>query len=219
MKGKYIFNGQHFKSKKEVDDYIRKVKKELLEKERILIIRPEHERYNFLFEIINVHNEKDLKIGSGIEYFYFVNDKYGNDQLRIMHTDGTDIECSCSYSKITMKDKQQQKLNSALRHSINDQIQEFKENKELKCATCGDTDKCEVDHIIPFHILRDNFIKTFDPLRIPTEFNDDTTGKAIFKEKDLQFENEWQQYHRQNATYQILCKTCNRIKSGKCETI
>ena len=95
----YLFNKQNFKSKKAVDDYIRNIKKEILNS-NIGIIKPDNEYFPFLNEIINHHKHRDEKVGTGISYFYFVVDSYMTDQLRIQRTDGTDVQCSCIYSKI-----------------------------------------------------------------------------------------------------------------------
>lgn len=217
MKEKYTFNGEMFASKKAVDDYIRKIKNKLI-KSQVGIMREDHEMFSFFKEIVMVHNEKDEKIGSGIDYFYFIVDTYGNDQLRIRQIDGNDIDCSYIYSRITKARRNTDEfLNMALRNAIRDQIVAFRRGVEtLQCVQCGDGRNCDIDHIKPFSVIRNDFLKTVTKPEIPIDFYDDeeNTCSSFFKMNDEDFERKWTEYHRLNATYQVLCRNCN-LKKGK----
>ena len=219
---KYTFNNKVFKNKKDVDVYIRSIKKEIVQDGESLVIGANDKWFDFLMEIVNVHNDKVEKIGIGISYFYFVKDKFNNDQLRIVRKDLSTIDCSCMYSKITQQDelrKYNNNLNSALRNAVKEQIISFKNNQKLplKCSQCGDTNNCEVDHVKPFHYIRSEFLKTANKDEIPLKFKDDVddTCMAVFESSDNEFVNKWAEFHRDNASYQILCKTCNRKKGCK----
>jgi hypothetical protein len=218
---KYCFNERYFQSKKAVDDYIRNVKNQIIDETKNEEILPDNKWFHFLMNIVNVHNDKIEKIGNGIHSFYFIKDMYKNDQLRIKRNDLTTIDCSCMYSKITQKKEYQiinKNLNDALRHAINDQIFNYKNFQELplKCNYCNDENNCEIDHIKPFHLIKSEFL-SINKNKIPVEFYDDVENscKRIFKQSDKDFENKWSQFHKEQATYQVLCKACNRKKSGK----
>ena len=219
---KYTFDNRIFNSKKAVDVCIRDVKNDYLKTERYNVINSSHKLFPFFEELVSVHNDRDDKIGCGIEYFYFVKDGYGNDQLRICRTNRSTIDCSCVYSKITQRNEQSNynlNLNSALRDAIRDQIHAFFEKQEfpLQCFICSSGDKCEIDHIIPFHHIRDEFFKIIDKDKIPTQFDDDlgNTCCRVFKQDDADFKEKWKTHHQNMATFQVLCKTCNRKKGGQ----
>ena len=156
-------------------------------------------------------------------FFYFVKDSYGNDQMRICRNDKSTIDCSCIFSKITQKNENinyKDDLNNALRQAIKEQIFDFfrKPEKNISiCCLCSSINNCEVDHIIPFHPIKNDFLKTIDKSEIPIHFEDDVenTCSRIFKETDTIFKEKWQSHHKKMATYQVLCKICNRKKSGK----
>ena len=126
------------------------------------------------------------------------------------------------YSRITQQDptiNYNTDLNGALRHAINDQINHFFQNQDppFNCRRCGKMAKCEVDHILPFHHIKTEFMKTVKEEEIPTEFYDDinNTCTRIFKDQDKIFKEKWQSFHNKMATYQLLCPSCNRKKSKK----
>ena len=219
---KYTFDNRIFNSKKAVDTYIRDVKNDFVNTHNNLVIDSGHKLFPFFKEIVDVHNEKDDKIGCGIEFFYFIKDYYGKDQLRICRTDKSTIDCSYMYSKITQRCEPinyKDDLNNALRDAIKYQIFDFfdKQEKPLRCCLCGSMGKCEIDHIIPFHHIKNEYLKEIDDVDIPTQFEDDINGTCsrIFRQTDSNFKEKWQLFHNSMATYQVLCKQCNRKKSGK----
>ena len=138
---KYTFDNRIFNSKKAVDDYIRAVKNDFLKTEKKTVINSSHKLFPFFEELVSVHNDKDSKIGCGVEFFYFVKDIYGNDQLKICRTDKSTIDCSCIYSKITQRNERSNynhDLNSAMRDAIRDQIFDFfKKQDTMKCFICN----------------------------------------------------------------------------------
>ena len=216
---KYIFNGITFTNKKVVDKYISSEKDKIIKKYGYdYKITKDNEYYEFIEGIINVHNNKIEKTGTGIFYFYFITDYFGKDQLRIGRTDGTNIDCSYMYSKITTGYKYMEVLNLAMRMAVVDQIIEYKKEigKNGKCVICGiETTKYEADHIIPFKVIKNKFLETEN--HIPTEFYKDTnhTCVLIFRKEDEAFSKRWQEYHKNESKYQVLCSLCNQKKGSK----
>ena len=219
---KYTFDNRIFNSKKAVDDYIRGVKNNYLKTEKNYLINSSHKLFPFFEELVSVHNDKEEKIGCGIEYFYFVKGLYGKEQLRICRTDKSTIDCSCIYSWITQKNENiiyNTDLNNAMRYATRDQTSAFFEKQEfpLRCFICSSMDKCEIDHIIPFHHIKSEFLKKIDKDKIPTQFEDDLrdTCCRVFKQDDTDFKEKWKTHHQNMATFQVLCKTCNQKKGGQ----
>jgi 5-methylcytosine-specific restriction endonuclease McrA len=127
----------------------------------------------------------------------------------------------CVYSKIiptSTHNIQSKKLNTALRNAIRDQILAYKNIiNDLKCVYCGSVENCEIDHIIPFSVLCNEFFDTIDKTQIPTEFYKDIQRSCslYFLEKDADFKEKWKTHHQNMATFQVLCKSCNRKKGGQ----
>lgn len=105
-------------------------------------------------------------------------------------------------------------LSIAMRNSISPQIKDFKDNlRELKCVKCGSIENIQIDHDTPQFIdLQKNFIES-SGLHTPKKFDNNYWNSKIFKEIDIDFENEWIKYHKENAKLQPLCEKCNSTKS------
>jgi len=130
----------------------------------------------------------------------------------IKHNDELDVDISWAKQCITQNSNSKDKnLTDAFRSSIHPQTIDFR-NKNLHiCEKCNQRNNIHVDHIIKFHVLKNDFLKKYKKNIIPYDFDDmkDTTGRTCFKEKDKQFEIEWQIYHKDNAKLRILCEKCN----------
>jgi hypothetical protein len=216
MAPKYCFNGIGFSSLLTIDKYIRNIKNKLIS-DGIVKICPESEYYPFFDEILENHYDRVSKIGDGVLYYYFVKGHYNEDQLRIMRADGTDIDCSYMYSKIIKPASYDNSLNSALRHSIYSQIQNYRKTLvfPVSCNHCADElGYYEIDHVLPFDTLKKEFIKLNPP---PNSFYDDVNNTChnIFKADDHEYRDKWNEYHLTHASYQVLCKLCNGRKSNR----
>lgn len=81
------------------------------------------------------------------------------------------------------------------------------------CAVCGNCDKCAVDHKFPtFYELKTNFLSS-NPERVFTFDKDGKTHQQIFKPDDKDFEYLWQEFHKEHAVLQYLCKECHDKKT------
>lgn len=66
MKKKYFIGEKGFTTKKECENYTRKIINNL----GCCKIEKSHSDFNFFYDLIKNHPESDEKIGSGIDYFF-----------------------------------------------------------------------------------------------------------------------------------------------------
>jgi len=133
-------------------------------------------------------------------YVSFININNKNTKYRIVSW----VSCCKKISKVDP-------LTSAMRQSINKQINNYKRNHVNKqCIMCYSVNNIEVDHIIKFADLKNDFINKTP--KIPNIFDyHPKRGYYLFKKSDYDFKKHWQKYHLKNACYQYLCSTCNKI--------
>jgi hypothetical protein len=131
-----------------------------------------------------------------------------NKELIIIKNDNTSD--NISYNQCIAKRKNNN-LKVAMRCAIEDQIITFRNENNKICVLCDSTKDLQVDHIIWFEKLYDDFITICNDLNyiIPTVFDSNAGNLKCFKTGDTKFENEWKNFHKDNASLRILCKSCN----------
>jgi hypothetical protein len=130
-------------------------------------------------------------------------------QFVVHQADGTEDTISwntCAKGEVNPVGK---KINWAMRLAIEGQIREFKATQKGKpCELCGSHEKPTADHIKKFKDLKDEFLAAHPDH--PTEFAKNQFAQEIFRAEDAEFERQWLEFHRANATLRILCEACNR---------
>lgn len=97
-------------------------------------------------------------------------------------------------------------LNTALRTSIDQQIQDYKRlNFPSLCHLCDD-EATEADHIYEFRHIRDEFLNSYTER--PNDFRKNKWNRCCFLEGEP-MEALFQEYHCKVATYRPLCQKCN----------
>jgi hypothetical protein len=135
-----------------------------------------------------------------------------NLEVIILKNDGSFDNVSVMNKCISGDGGSSNNLYRAMRNSINSQIFEFKKQNPNQCNSCASKDNLEVDHVSPGFIqLVDMFIKNTS-ITIPNTFDDNEYHSKVFKNRDQQFENDWNNFHFQNASLQFLCKKCHSKK-------
>jgi hypothetical protein len=120
-----------------------------------------------------------------------------------------------SYRKCFVKTPTDNSLKMAMRYSIKDQILDYKDScDELICAICGSEDYIQIDHVILFKTLYNDFLKQ-NTLTIPTSFDYTYFNSAKFKEFDKEFKKSWYEYHKKHAILRCLCNKCNQSRGKK----
>lgn len=101
----------------------------------------------------------------------------------------------------------------AMRLSIQPQMREFAQTAPNKCMLCASEDTLSVDHKDkPFITMVRDFLK--DHPGMTDAVQNDASGAGWFI-ADETIKETWVLYHKVNATYQILCKSCNSKKGAR----
>jgi hypothetical protein len=199
-----------FKSKAKAETYTR----DLIKKLKISEIDKENEHFNFFHILLLKHDEYDKKVGIGIKSFLIRQNKLNKSAYEMFIRRLDNSECVFSWRHccgIVLSDN----LTRALRNSILKQILRFKNNNDKICQLCNKDDgNFHVDHIKPFSIIKDEFLKQ-NQLEIPSSFRTSSDNFIKFKKEDTEFKKSWRQYHKRMAHFQILCDKCNLKKSNK----
>jgi len=135
----------------------------------------------------------------------------------IKNVKGEIITESISYRCCINKPNKDANLKSAMRTAIIPQILDFRNKVLLECEICKSNEDIQIDHIIQFQCLYNNFIKNRKD--IPHIFDTDLCNRAIFNIKDKDFKNEWCEFHKDNAKLRCLCKKCNLTRKKRYKNI
>lgn len=170
-------------------------------------IPPEHERFSFMMDLFR--NHQDSKKVTPLKFTREMSD-YGS-LVFFYHTADKKVDFSwdicCFYFK-----SRKELLNNTLRNSIKPYMDAFRKSlPKEECKFCQSTIKVQIDHIYPFSLIRDEFLK--DRVDIPTSFQGNVFIQ--FKPEDEAFKQDWIAHHNKIATYQPLCKACNLRKSNR----
>lgn len=183
--------------------------------------------HNFVMDLLEYHprREKKIKDVSHIKvdiaeknsshYCFFLVDNQGNS-------------CDFSYKKCTAKTKKDKSIAlykldkqdriSAYRQAIQYQIDEYLSlSKNKKCCICESRENIQVDHNEKTFIsILNSFEHEYRIISYPTVEDYKCIHGFRFKKDEYsnEFIENWQQYHKNNATLQILCRTCNLTKLG-----
>jgi hypothetical protein len=185
----------------------------------------------FILELLKYHPEYKEKTKFGVKGIVVRTYPLKKDtkQFRIITDDGREIEFS--YLKCIYPKTHKQKVMRAFREAIADQIIEFKKKyfKKNKPAKCQVSRKpitwynCHVDHVIPFKVLVEQFLKehnlTFDDI----EIEDSPIENRPPRIKDENLRHAWQEFHKKHAILRVVApdihkdlSTKKKVKGQKC---
>ena len=112
------------------------------------------------------------------------------------------------------KSEKRQLRMKAYRQAISKEIRPISIFEQLQvCNCCGYESNLQVDHIIPFVHLINEFEKFYnvdDNVEILKQ------GQSIYPYyfADTKLVKAWQEFHRTNVKYQLLCTSCNSAKNS-----
>tara|TARA_R100001369_G_scaffold7776_5_gene19156 strand:+ start:49 stop:843 length:795 start_codon:yes stop_codon:yes gene_type:complete len=122
---------------------------------------------------------------------------------------------SCFGSGVLMNENPMHRVKQAARYAIRPQTKKFRDSVKDKCQKCGVDAyglELEVDHIINFMDIFNNFIKNYKEKILMESVHKETFGDLWYF-NDEKLKEEWCDYHKENSKLQLLCKTCHKDKT------
>lgn len=118
----------------------------------------------------------------------------------------------------TPEEKHYNAVKAAMRRGILDQLKEYRSGVQLPiiCSLTGlkirKGVRTDIDHVgMTFSEIADKFIATKELCYTDLTLCGPPTGKRF---KDTELWQEWQEFHRENARYAMVCATANRSKGS-----
>jgi len=152
-------------------------------------IKSDHEYFSLFVELVKNKNYDN------IFYFSIVPNRINTKTYECqVHLENGEIKVF-SWNKCILdrKETDHHKLRNIMRSAIVPDILNFKRDA-ICCNDCGNIEYLHADHIEPFRDLANNFI-----LKNGSSVNEDWI-------------NLWKKFHKDNASLQILCASCNYKK-------
>jgi hypothetical protein len=211
-----IVSDKNFANIKELSSYVRDMLRKHLGTD---VVGPGHDDFKFMDSLTERHPEFDIKFANGFCGFRVVTNSRNKKALETHFVDSNGdwhdfswLKC-CSRKSMTCI----QKLHSAMRLAVEDQISDHRNNSKSKsCPICNKplTGITHVDHVVPFNSLAKDFLLKFPDH--PTKFYDHSQYNcAMFRREDYVYRNEWQLFHRSNAILRVVCAKCNLTRPRK----
>jgi hypothetical protein len=211
-----------FKTKKELRETINKIKDEYLQNNNGIIPK-DSDLHKMLHELLR-RNKTSKWLYRKFDSFLV---KYNHDCYNVLAIHAKQFDSSVKMIGLTrlitnidhdfvdIEAQIRKNLKTAMRQCIQPQVNFFKslhDDVPLICENCDSTKKLQVDHILPFSLIRRKFIESVGSENLPDEFDWEDCLPS-FKKRDAEFSTGWCNFHKKFATYQILCKPCNLAKS------
>jgi Protein of unknown function (DUF3223) len=182
---------------------------------RLRTSRPTVEDTEFLHALLALHPDHTTKNGCGVERFEVRQGMAGHLQFWLIRTDGS--ETDFSFLKCLRPKSEREHVLSAMRRAIAGQVIEarnavFADQATRLCPLTGEqltADNCEMDHLIPFIELANDFVASHGGYEaIETISADGEQGRHF---KDTKIEKLWEEYHRGRAILRPVSKFANQV--------
>lgn len=236
----YTINGVNFASKTELAKYT----KELLKQKPRWVLYGEYEKFMFDL-IDKMYPCPQEKFGSmdNINNFEVIKDNNNAPALLVLLKNGKKLPISYNACFLSDKKKHEIRYNKinnlfskrdrddAFRNAIeadrrcirNKMIKDclVQNNTKIYLKTenitinSTETDKIELDHVIPFVKLIDYFCVRENLNYAEIELKRDSNKIGGYQIKDDNIRGKWVKFHGENAQFQLLTKKCNSLLSCK----
>lgn len=214
------FNGHTFSNQEKLKTYVLSIFDRIYDMKGGKVMEGD-EDYVIIRKLLERHPHYEEKYKNREMTYYKLTLGFGSSLKRVYNL-STDGDKTISWvSCITRRSMDNDNLKSSMRDIIQNDIDEYRrENGGLHyvCGKCGSSksESIQVDHIIPFATLYADFMKS-NIYMIPSEFvqNKQRFNRTMFAQTDSDFVKSWRNYHKKNATFQLLCNQCNGKKSNK----
>lgn len=218
---KYNIQGKEFKNKEEIKKYVRSIVDSYTDN---TWLNPED--FNFIMEIIKLHDEAESKIGPGIAGIWIKkNYPYMTRGFWITRTDGTITDFSWVKCIDKPKDHKKRDFYAACRTSVKQQIidfreEAFKDNNKIICPLSGEVltkYHCHIDHIYPdtFENIVKNFIEEYNLNIDSVKVEPTKDGEIETKFKYNNISELFYNYHMEKAKLRVISKQANLRISKK----
>lgn len=204
--GQYVFN-----TKKELRFFTKQMVQKLFNKEL-------PSNHNFFFALIKRHPEYETKFDFPVTHFIAESNPMTGDTSspHLLACNDRNEKVALSWNScVTGKPFGGDKMLMAMRSAISDSIIKFYRNSKHECILCKSTSELEVDHVIEFSIIAEQFKERYNPLFVPSKFCKDAYSRDSFLPSDEEYKTNWINYHNKNCELQLLCKTCHKEKTKK----
>ncbi len=211
----YIVNGKLFKTKDELRKYIRNIKDSYLNGQRL-----NDEHFEFMFDLLQRHEEPQIKIGCGIAYMYVkTNEVYKrNQEFWLVRLDGTHTDFS--FEVCIKHSTQLQKFKNACRTAVSPYIMQFKldffaNKSEAICPLTGEVmslkNNSHVDHTLPntFDKIVQEFIRQYKINVANVELFTAEDGRVRNEVVDKELEQQFVKFHNEVAKLRIVSRRGN----------
>jgi hypothetical protein len=196
------------KTQKSLKAYFRKIMDEIGFCESIKTHFPLY--YDEICELFKRHPENKSKMFGMVDIKLQNHLQFNNRCFFILYENGK-LD-NISYN-LCISGKPKNNLKMVMRSSIKPQIDDFRINNKLVCEFCESKKEPQIDHIIHFEKIYQDFLKV-NVEQVPTAFIKNLYYVNSFRDEDKPFETAWVKYHKENATLRVLCRNCN-IKREK----
>jgi hypothetical protein len=183
------------------------------------VINREHDAFVDILEIMMVQDQWLDKLNT-IQAFKVTRSKLNKALILQVKVDNFARWLTVSWRKgSSKKRKEENPLPSSFRQAVHRQVMHWKKINSMgaECVECKDVQhlhlKLQADHKDPsFLKLTKDFLAIPINQNPPTEFDYYYKCGRKFKKRDNRFKQRWQNYHRQHAVLQWLCRKCNLSK-------
>lgn len=214
---KYVLGGREYPTKESVKKYCREILHGLNFNETV-------EDFDFLYDLVQHHNDVAEKVGCGITRFYVGADSFNGRCFWLERTDGTTTDVSFIQCLASEKARgADADLRAACRDAIGFHRTGFREtffrthadaDGKIACPDTGELcskDETHVDHKKPntFHAIYQQFLTTYgiDPATVAVQSKGD--GLIVNQLIDEEFRAKWVAFHNERAEYEVVSKTAN----------
>lgn len=182
-----------------------------IEECKLSLISDKDEIYNLFMDLLERHPHIKLPKPN-----YFRIDKYKPGLHKVFMVHG-ELEKTFSINKCisNQSNYNHDLIEHYLRSSVVKQTNKFRGSP---CAKCGSIESIEIDHIIPFKKIKNQFIQIYgspDTQKISKIHTSNKTRIPHFLYDDDEYTHNWQNYHMEHSELQPLCKPCHNIKTYK----
>lgn len=214
MREQIIIQGKTYKSQKELKSRLTDRNEKMGFVNSIKTINPAYCKW--LLEFIKRHPKYHTKYNNVVD-FKLVKNMTGQKELNVINENGSSyaISINTCITKKLPTDYSQYK--DACRSAIESQIYEYRQNNDMSiCHICEKRidSKLEIDHVITFRSILDDFDKEFR-FDIPKEYSKDKYNKVIFRKEDEEIGKKFAEFHKNVCKLKPSHKLCNVGRNKK----